>query len=424
MPPEGYSSDLAHELAPQARDRFVRYARVYTSSLEHSDEFPSTPQQWDLLRLLEGELRDLGLEDVDLDGHGYVTATLPATVDHEVPTIGFLAHVDTFPDVPGENVQPQVVAYEGGRLPLPGDPEVALDPEESPALADHVGHELVTSDGTTLLGADDKAGIAEIVTAVAYLKEHPEIAHGRIRVCFNPDEEVGAGTDHLDLDRFGCVAAYTLDGSTAGELENESFNALQAIVTYRGISTHTGTAKGRLVNPVRVLADFVSSLPPELAPETTEGYEGFIHPHEAQADAEQARCVLILRDHDWEKLQGHKALLQRLAEEAAARRPGAQVDVAWKVQYRNMKEFIDRDPRVLDAAVEAYRREGYEATYPAIRGGTDGSRLSEKGLPTPNIFTGGHDYHSRREWVCVHDMGAASAVVVHLAQVWAERAGS
>ena len=244
MPPEGYSSDLAHELAPQARDRFVRYARVHTSSLEHQDVFPSTPQQWDLLRLLEQELRELGLEDVDLDEHGYVTATLPATVEHEVPTIGFLAHVDTFPDVPGENVQPQVVTYEGGRLPLPGDPEVALDPEESPALADHVGHELVTSDGTTLLGADDKAGIAEIVTAIAYLKEHPELPHGRIRVCFNPDEEVGAGTDYLDLDRFGCAAAYTLDGSTAGELESESFNALQAIVDFRGVSTTPARRRG------------------------------------------------------------------------------------------------------------------------------------------------------------------------------------
>jgi tripeptide aminopeptidase len=419
---EGYTSGLAAELAPAARDRFVRYARVHTSSLEGSDSFPSTPQQWDLLRLLEQELLELGLEDVELDGHGYVTATLPPTVEHEVPTIGFLAHVDTFPDVPGENVDPQVVVYEGGRLQLPGDAKVALDPAESPELERHVGHELVTSDGTTLLGADDKAGIAEIVTAVAHLKDRPELPHGRIRVAFNPDEEIGAGTDHLDLDRLGCVAAYTLDGSTAGELEQESFNALQLTVVFRGVSTHTGTAKGKLVNPVRILADFVASLPRELAPETTEGYEGFVHPHVAQADAEQARCVLILRDHDWGLLQQHEALTRRLAEEAAARFPGSSVELTVKEQYRNMKEFIDRDPRVMAAAEEAYRREGLEPKRVAIRGGTDGSRLSERGLPTPNLFTGGHDYHSRREWVCVRDMGSAAAVVVHLAQVWAERA--
>jgi tripeptide aminopeptidase len=418
---EGYTSGLAADLAPAARDRFVRYARVHTSSLEGSDSFPSTPQQWDLLRLLEQELLELGLEDVELDGHGYVTATLPPTVEHEVPTIGFLAHVDTFPDVPGENVDPQVVVYEGGRLQLPGDAKVALDPAESPELERHVGHELVTSDGTTLLGADDKAGIAEIVTAVAYLKDRPELPHGRIRVAFNPDEEIGAGTDHLDLDRLGCVAAYTLDGSTAGELEQESFNALQLTVVFRGVSTHTGTAKGKLVNPVRILADFVASLPRELAPETTEGYEGFVHPHVAQADAEQARCVLILRDHDWGLLQHHEALTRRLAEEAAARFPGSSVELTVKEQYRNMKEFIDRDPRVMAAAEEAYRREGLEPKRVAIRGGTDGSRLSERGLPTPNLFTGGHDYHSRREWVCVRDMGSAAAVVVHLAQVWAER---
>ena len=423
MSAEGYTSGLAADLAPAARDRFVRYARVHTSSLEGSDSFPSTPQQWDLLRLLEQELVELGLEDVELDGHGYVTATLPPTVEHEVPTIGFLAHVDTFPDVPGENVDPQVVVYEGGRLQLPGDAKVALDPAESPELERHVGHELVTSDGTTLLGADDKAGIAEIVTAVAYLKDRPELPHGRIRVAFNPDEEIGAGTDHLDLDRLGCVAAYTLDGSTAGELEQESFNALQLTVVFRGVSTHTGTAKGKLVNPVRILADFVVSLPRELAPETTEGYEGFVHPHVAQADAEQARCVLILRDHDWGLLQQHEALTRRLAEEAAARFPGSSVELTVKEQYRNMKEFIDRDPRVMAAAEEAYRREGLEPKRVAIRGGTDGSRLSERGLPTPNLFTGGHDYHSRREWVCVRDMGSAAAVVVHLAQVWAERAG-
>jgi tripeptide aminopeptidase len=420
---DGYTSELARELAPAALERFLRYARVHTTSDPHSETFPSTPWQWDLLRLVEQELRELGLEGVELTEHGYVLATLPATVEHEVPTIGFLAHVDTFPGVPGESVRPRVVTYEGGRLPLPGDPDVALDPDESPELAHHVGHELVTSDGTTLLGADDKAGLAEIVAAFAYLARHPEVPHGPLRICANPDEEIGAGTDHLDLERFGCVAAYTLDGSTAGELEGETFNALRAIVDFHGVSTHTGTAKGRLVNPLKVAGDFLASLPRDtLAPEVTEGYEGFVHPDELHGTAERCRVILILRDHDRDRLDDHAALVRRLADESVARWPGSRVEVRLEEQYRNMKEYLDRDPRVLVAAEEAYRREGLEPKRVAIRGGTDGARLSEKGLPTPNLFTGGHDYHSRREWACVRDMGSAAAVVVRLAELWAEPA--
>ncbi|HSC93095.1 MAG TPA: peptidase T [Gaiellaceae bacterium] len=421
MPDDGYSSELARELAPEALERFLRYARIHTTSDPHSEASPSTPQQWDLLRLVDEELRELGLEGVELTEHGVLYGTLPATVEGDVPQVGFVAHVDTFPGVPGENVQPQVVVYEGGRLPLPGDPSAALDPERSPELAAHVGHELVTSDGTTLLGADDKAGLAEIVAAFAYLQRHPELPHGPLRIGVTPDEEIGRGTDHFDLDRFGCVAAYTLDGSTAGELEGETFNAYKAIVDFHGVSTHTGTAKGRLVNPLKVAGDFLASLPREtLAPEVTEGYEGFVHPDEVEGTAERCRVILIVRDHDWAALEQHAELVRRLADEAVARWPGSRVELRLEEQYRNMKEYLDRDPRVMDTAEEAYRREGLDPKRVAIRGGTDGSRLSELGLPTPNVFTGGHDYHSRSEWACVRDMGSAAAVVVRLAQVWAE----
>jgi tripeptide aminopeptidase len=421
VPEDGYTSDLARELAPDALERFLRYVQVDTQSDPSSDTFPSTQKQLDLLRMLVEELREIGLEDAELDQHGYALATLPATAEREVPTIGLLAHVDVYPGVAGDGVRPQVVTFEGERLPLPGDASVALDPGESPKLLDHVGHELVTSDGTTLLGADDKGGVAEIMAAVAYLARHPELEHGRVRVAFNPDEEIGKGTDLLDLEGFGAVAAYTLDGSTLGELEDESFNALRATVTFHGVSTHTGTAKGRLVNPVKAAADFVASLPRDtLSPETTEEREGFVHPGDMRGSDESCTVGLILRDHDWDKLQEHDALVRRLAEEAAAARPGIRVEVETQEQYRNMKEFLREHPRVVAAAQEAYRREGIEPKIEIIRGGTDGSRLSERGLPTPNLFTGGHDYHSRREWICVRDMGAAAATIVHLVQIWAE----
>ena len=417
----GYTSELARELGPDALERFLRYVRVDTQSDPHSDTYPSTAKQLDLSRLLVEELRELGLEDAELDEHGYVMATVPATAAGDVPTIGLVAHVDVFPGVPADGVKPQVVRYEGGRLELPGDPSVALDPAQSPELADHVGHELVTSDGTTLLGADDKGGVAEIMAAAAYLLRHPEIPHGPIRIGFTPDEEIGAGTDHFDLERFGAVAAYTLDGSKRGEIEDETFSALQAKVTFHGISTHTGTAKGRLVNATKVAARFLASLPADtLSPETTEDREGFVHPDELEGNTESVTVTLILRDHDWEKLQGHERLVRRLADEAAAAYPGARAEVATVVQYRNMKEYLRDHPRVVEAAQEAVRREGIEPKMAIIRGGTDGSRLSEKGLPTPNLFTGGHDYHSRNEWICVADMGAAAAVIVRLAEVWAE----
>jgi tripeptide aminopeptidase len=316
-------------------------------------------------------------------------------------------------------VQPHVVRYEGGDFPLPGDPAQVLTPRDMPLLEEHVGHELVTSDGTTLLGADDKAGVAEIMAAAAYLLRHPELEHGRVRLLFNPDEEIGRGMDRLDLDRLGADAAFTLDGARRGELEDETFSATKATVTFRGRSTHTGTAKGVMVNAIKAAGDFLAALPRDgLSPETTEEREGFVHPDELTGDVEETRVILILRDFDDEQLAGHGELVRRLAEEAARGR-GAEVDVELVRQYTNMKRFID-DPRILEAAEEAIRRAGMEPKREIIRGGTDGSRLSERGLPCPNLSTGGHDYHSRREWICVADMGAAASTIVHLAQVWAE----
>jgi tripeptide aminopeptidase len=422
VPEDAFTSELARELSRDALDRFLRYVRIDTQSDPHSDTYPSTAKQLELSQMLVDELQGLGLADAELDDHGYVTATLSATTDRDVPTIGLIAHVDTAPGVPGAGVQPQVLRYAGGRVPLPGDPSVALDPAESPELADHVGHELVTSDGTTLLGADDKGGVAEIMAAVAYLARHPELEHGTVRIGFTPDEEIGKGTNHFDLERFGAEAAYTLDGSTAGEIEDESFNALQAKVAFHGLSVHTGTAKDRLVNAVKVAASFLSSLPHgRLSPETTEEREGFVHPEEVDGRTERCQVTLILRDHDEARLAEHEALVRRLADEAVARFPGSCVEIEVEEQYRNMKRYLAAHPWVVEAAQEAYRREGIEPRMTIIRGGTDGSRLSELGLPTPNLFTGGHDYHSRREWICVQDMGAAAATVVHLVQVWAER---
>ena len=420
MADDGYLSDLARELAEDALERFLRYVQVDTRSDPHSTSYPSTEKQLDLLRLLADECRELGLQDVELDEHGYVMATVPATVDRETPTLGLVAHVDTFPGVTGTGVKPQVVRYEGGDLPLPGDPSQVLTPRDMPLLEEHVGHRLVTSDGTTLLGADDKAGVAEIMAAAAYLVRHPELEHGRIRIGFTPDEEIGRGTDHFDIAKFGAEAAYTLDGARRGEIEDETFSATKATVRFRGRSTHTGTAKGVMVNAVKAASDFLAALPRDgLSPETTEEREGFVHPDEITGDVEATTVVLILRDFDDAELEGHGELVRRLAEEAARGR-GAEAEVRIERQYSNMKRFID-DPRILEAAEEAVRRAGMEPKREIIRGGTDGARLSEKGLPCPNLSTGGHDYHSRREWICVADMGAAASTIVHVAQVWAER---
>lgn len=408
MPGSPYDSRLASELQADALQRFLRYVRIDTQSARESDTYPSTLKQLELSRLLEGELRALGLADVELTEHGYVFATLPGG---EGPTVGLLAHVDTSPDAPGARVSPVVHEnYDGGEL-IPG-----LSPATSALLGERIGHDIVTSDGTTLLGADDKAGAAEIMAAVAYLVAHPEIPHAPARIGFTVDEEVGHGTDHFDLERFGATFAYTLDGSEVGEVENETFSAVELKVTFRGVGVHTGTAKGKLVNPVKLAARLVESLPSTtLSPETTEEREGFVHPHEIQGGPESATVAFILRDHDEEKLAQHEALVRRLAEQIA---PDATFE-RWE-QYRNMGEELAKVPHVVEAALEATRRVGLEAKLSAIRGGTDGSRLTEMGLPTPNIFTGGNEYHSVREWISVQDMAISAATVVELLKLWAE----
>jgi tripeptide aminopeptidase len=419
----GYASPLAAELADDVLARFLRYVVIDTQASVERSGYPSSAKQLDLSRLLVEELRAIGLADVELTEHGYVFATLPGTVA-DAPTVGLIAHVDTSPDAPGMGVQPIVHrAYGGGPIRLPGDPTQVLDPAELPSLAARVGHDIVTSDGTTLLGADDKAGIAEIVAAAAYLARDTA-PRAALRVAFTVDEEVGRGTDHFDLDRFGADFAYTFDGSGLGELEIETFSADQLKLTIRGVGVHPGTAKGRMVNAIKLLSDVVAALPRDaLSPETTEGREGFVHPGRITGSASSATLVLIARDHDDTKLEEHVALVRRLAEEVVSREPQASFELEVEEQYRNMRGALDRHPEIVAAAEAAIRRAGVEPVHSIIRGGTDGARLTERGLPTPNLFTGGQDYHSLREWASVQDMAAAAATAVELVRLWGETRG-
>jgi tripeptide aminopeptidase len=409
---------VIEELAEAAAERFMRYVQVDTQSDPDSTTYPSTEKQLDLLRLLRDELAALGL-DVELDEHGYVFATVPATVEHEVPAIGLLAHVDTSPDVSGANVRPRRVRYDGGEIELGAGQSIR--PEDSEELARHAGHDLIVTDGTTLLGADDKAGCAEIMAAVAYLLAHPEVPHGPLRVGFNPDEEIGHGTDQFDLARFGAVAAYTLDGSTAGEIQAETFSAAEVRMHVRGRASHAGTAKGALVNAIKLAARIVERLPREsFSPETTEDREGFVHPTVVRGDATAVELRFIVRDYEDDLLDQHVAYLRGVADDVAAEEPRASIDVDVRIQYRNMRDRVAAEPQIVERAEEAIRRVGLEPQRTSIRGGTDGSVLTEKGLPTPNLFTGGQLAHSEREWICVEDMGLAAATVVELARVWAE----
>jgi tripeptide aminopeptidase len=417
MPTE---TTLAPQLAEDAAQRLLRYVRIDTRSDEESNTYPSTPGQLDLLRLLCDELEQVGLADVTMDEHGYVTGTLPATVQHEVPTIAFFAHVDTAREVSGAGVSPQRVRYEGGEIVL-GDSSQVIRPGESPELENHVGHELITTDGTTLLGADDKAGIAEIIAAVAYLVEQPEIPHGTVKVAFNPDEEVGRGVVHFPVESFGAAAAYTVDGSTAGELQMETFSGAQVRMHIRGRAIHPGWAKGELVNAIKIAGEILSRLPQDgLAPETTEGREGYVHPVLVEGDSAEVELRFIVRDFDDDLLAEHVTFLRALAEEICAAEPRCTVEVEDRIQYRNPRVAVERHPEIMANLEEAIRRVGLEPKQTAIRGGTDGSALTEMGLPSANLFTGGHDAHSEREWICVEDMGLAAAALVELARVWAE----
>ncbi len=405
-------------------ERFLRYVVVDTQSAEDSSTYPSTSKQWDLLRLLVRELQDIGLEDATIDEHGYVFATVPATTSKpRVPVIGFIAHVDTSPEMSGADVRPLVHRdYRGQDLALPDDPSAVLRLADNPALAEQMGHDIVTASGTTLLGADNKSGVAEIVAAAEYLVTHPEIPHGAIRIAFTPDEEVGAGTKFFDVARFGASCAYTMDGETRGELETESFSADAITFAFQGFNTHPGYAKGRMVNAIKVAASFIDSLPTEeLSPETTAGYEGYVHPYAVNASVERTTVKLLIRDFDEAGLRRKETWLVALAGDAVARWPGASVTSHVEESYRNMRTALDSHPEVADAAREAIRRSGLELRERPIRGGTDGCRLSFMGLPTPNIFAGEHNFHSRLEWVSVQDMEKAVEVIVNLARVWEER---
>jgi tripeptide aminopeptidase len=410
--------ELAAQLAQDAAERLVRYARIDTQSEEDSTSYPSTEKQLDLLRLLHGELDEIGLDDAAMDAHGYVTATIPATVDGDVPAIAFFAHVDTAREVTGANVKPQRLHYEGGDIEI-GNGHV-IRPTESPQLAHHAGHELITTDGTTLLGADDKAGVAEIMAAAAYLVAHPEVPHGTIKVAFNPDEEVGRGVIHFPVESFGVHAAYTMDGSTIGEIQEETFSGAQVRMRIRGRSIHPGLAKGELVNAIKLAADLVARLPQDrLSPETTSDREGYVHPVLINGDASELELRFIVRDFDDGELDRSVEYLRGLAQEVAATDPRCSIDVDVRIQYRNMRATLERFPEIVENLEEAVRRIGFEPRRTAIRGGTDGSALTEMGLPTPNIYTGGQDAHSEREWICVEDMGLAAATIVELAKVWA-----
>ena len=408
-------------MSSSALERFLRYVAIDTRADDSSSTTPSTPGQLELMRLLATELRELGLEDVVLDAHGYLMATVPATSRKaDVPVIGFLAHVDTSPEMSGRDVRPIVHrAYAGGDIVLPDDHTAVLRPAEDPALAARIGDDIVTASGTTLLGADDKAGVAAIMAAVEHLARHPEIPHGTVRIGFTPDEEIGRGADHFDVERFGAVCAYTLDGGSRGEIEFESFSADLFTAVFRGFNTHPGYARGRMVNAIRAAADFIASLPrAEMTPDTTDGRDGFVHPYDMEARVDETTVRVLLRDFVTGELGTKRAMLEHLAREAAGRHPGCRLDTSVTEQYRNMREVLERHPHVVEHAREAMRRVGIEPVERAIRGGTDGSRLSFMGLPTPNLFAGEHNFHSRVEWVSAQDMDKAVEVIVELCRVW------
>jgi tripeptide aminopeptidase len=413
-----YSSPLAEELAPGLLERFDRYVRIESTAGRHRTQSPSTPGQLEMGRLLVGELKAIGLDDALLDDNGYVVATLPGTVDG-APVLGLIAHVDTSPDAPGAGVEPIVHRdYDGGVLELPRGGTV-LDPASVSALGAKAGHDIITSSGDTLLGADDKAGVAEIMTALAHLAAHPDLPRPAIRVCFTPDEEIGEGATLFDVERFGAYGAYTMDGSEVGELQEETFTAAEVTLTIHGVDIHPGFAKDILVNATRLAARIVAALPGDrLTPETTEDRQGYIHPYQIGGDAQKSSVVAIVRDFDDELLQQHIDLIRTTAEEVVGAEPRAKLDFDVHHQYPNMKAHLAPYPEIVTAAERAIAAEGLDARRTVIRGGTDGSRLSAMGLPTPNIFTGGHEFHSVREWSSLQDMASAAAVIVHLAEAW------
>jgi len=405
-------------------ERFLRYVTIDTQSDPASPTCPSTEKQKDLGRLLARELQVIGLSDAHLDEHGYVYATIPANTEKQVPVICFCSHMDTSPDCTGKNVRPQIVRnYRGGDITLPADPSQIIRVADHPALADQIGNDIITTDGTTLLGADNKAGIAEIMDAAQFLIHHPQVRHGAIKILFTPDEEIGRGVDKVDLNKLGADFAYTIDGETAGHIEDETFSADGVTIFIEGVSTHPGFAKGKMEHAIKIAAAIIERLPKNTcSPETTEGREGFLHPIGIAGALEETTLSFIVRDFTDAGLKEKEALLEKIVKDVMRDYPRSGYRLDIKQQYRNMKQVIDRHPEIVDNAMEAIRRAGLNPVKTSIRGGTDGSRLSFMGLPCPNIFAGEHAFHSRLEWVSVQDMEKAVQTIVHLAMIWEERA--
>ena len=409
------------EIGQTVAERFLRYVRYDTQSAPDSKTYPSTEKQKELGRQIVEELKGLGLKDASIDEHGYVTATLPANIQRTVPVIGFIAHMDTSPELTGKDVKPQVHEnYAGEDIVLPGDHTQVLRCSENPELSKKIGNGIITSDGTTLLGADDKAGVAEIVDTVHYLMHNPEIQHGTIKVAFTPDEEVGRGVEHFDVRKFGAQYAYTMDGETPGDVENETFSADSVHVTFRGISFHPGYAKGRLVNSIKIASAFVNKLPKDrISPETTEEMEGYVHPNVIEGGVESTSVRFIIRDFDDAELKKKEETLRALAEEAVRSYPGSNFTFEVKESYRNMKRVLDKYPQVVEKAMQAVKMAGLQPRLDSVRGGTDGASLCYMGLPTPNLASGQHNFHSKLEWISIQDMKKASEVIVNLVKIWA-----
>jgi tripeptide aminopeptidase len=401
-------------------DRFLRYVQIDTTSDPNSKTVPSTDRQKDLSRLLVQELHDLGVTDAELDDHGYVYATIPSNTDKQVPVLCFCSHVDTSPDAPGKGVKPIVHKnYQGQDLVLPDDNAQVIRAEAYPELKNQIGNDIVTASGTTLLGADNKAGVAEIMTAAEILMNNPDIKHGVIRILFTPDEEIGRGVDHVDIQKLGADYGYTMDGANRGSLEDETFSADGATITIRGVGIHPGFAKDKLKSALKIASDIVAALPKDrLSPETTSGRAGFIHPVSMSGTVEDAQVSFILRSFTEEGLDEQGAFLRKLVGQVLSHYPGSSAEIKVTEQYRNMKVVLDQHPQVVAFAEEAIRRAGMEPVKSSIRGGTDGSRLSFMGLPCPNIFAGEQAFHSRHEWVSVQDMEAAVRTIIELVQVW------
>ncbi len=412
---------MTEQFFQETQERLIRYAKINTRSDEASTSVPSTACQLDLLHLLVDELKAIGLQEVEFNPeNAFVTATLPATSDKPVPTIGFIAHVDTA-DFNSENVQPRLIPnYDGQDIVLNQAQDIVMKVADFPALSSYQGQTLIVTDGTTLLGADDKSGIAEIMTAMAYLAAHPEIEHGKVRVAFGPDEEIGRGADRFDVKHFGCDFAYTMDGGPVGELQYESFNAAGARLHFHGKNIHPGTAKGKMINAVQLLKDFLSALPEDQVPEKTDGRQGFIHPMEAQVTVDQGQLDLIIRDHDRQAFQAKKDLVQSIVDKMNADYPVPVVSLEMKDQYYNMAEVIEQDMKSVEMAKSAMEAIGIKPIIEPIRGGTDGSKISFMGLPTPNIFAGGENMHGRYEFVAVESMVKATQVIVGIIQANAQ----